>query len=487
MNRNISVRRNRKKITRDPSRVITRLYMPRRAVHTKRVIKRVLELSDVMVSEILNRVFDEFSDRHRNINVTFMSHFEALSRFIPENISISDEKKQLIGAFFTMEYAVESAAIFNPSIVPHPDQKNLRDGQIRFIMSFRAVGEGHISSIEFRSGLIDKDANIIFDPLSGFVEHAQLQLNPLYDRYIFQLKLNEMQACNETTTFLLSELSEQFSFKQLQDRIFRFEQEGKNTQRLQDEAIKTVQWLARSNYELRFKSENLLSERVIFPASENDCSGIEDARFVMFTDDDGDVTYYATYTAYNGFNILPQLMETRDFISFKMITLNGKAAQNKGMALFPRRVNGQYVMLSRQDNENNHIMFSDHMHFWQKAEVIQRPVYPWEFIQIGNCGSPLETDDGWLVLTHGVGPMRKYCISAVLLDLENPARLIGALDKPLLEPVGEEREGYVPNVVYSCGAIINNNELIIPYAMSDTMSGIATVSVKDLISSMRRQ
>jgi predicted GH43/DUF377 family glycosyl hydrolase len=234
-----------------------------------------------------------------------------------------------------------------------------------------------------------------------------------------------------------------------------------------------------------FHHDHRISERVIFPVSKNESRGIEDARFVQFFDDNGEATYYATYTAYNGFTILPQLIETKDFIKFKVITLNGRAAQNKGMALFPRKIDGRYAMLSRQDGENNHIMFSDNIHFWQETDIIQEPTRPWEFIQIGNCGSPLETDKGWIVLTHGVGPMRRYCIGAMLLDIENPARVIARLEEPLLAPLEEEREGYVPNVVYTCGAILHNRDLVIPYGMSDTASGIATVEVTELIDCMR--
>lgn len=483
----ITVKRKRKKIVRDPSRVITRLHIPKSTTHARRIIKRVLKMSRTETMQILRSIYNDFSDRHRDIDEVFLKHFNAISHLLPDGANEIDiERKKLLGAYFTMEYAVESAAIFNPSIVLHPDQSNLEPGQIRFIMSLRAVGEGHISSIEFRSGIIDEDINILFDPINEFVERAELQLNPYYDLHLFELKLNEMQVSNETTAEILSSLPDRFSFSMLQQRIEEFEQNHKSLSQVQEHALETMHWLARSNYELSFNSDSMISERVIFPASENDRSGIEDARFVRFIDDNGEVVYYATYTAYNGSTILPQLIETKDFLTFKIITLNGKAVQNKGMALFPRRINGKYVMLSRQDNENNHIMFSDHIHFWQKSEILQRPTYPWELIQIGNCGSPLETSEGWLVLTHGVGPMRKYCIGAILLDLEDPRRMIGILEHPLLEPREEEREGYVPNVVYTCGAMIHNRQLIIPYAMSDTMAGIATVPVNDVLNEMKR-
>jgi len=480
------VRRKRKRIERDPARVITRVHLPQRAVRIRRIIKRVIGMPEAQAAAVLKGVYADFSDRHRDIDEIFKSHYQAVSHLVSREESLSAVKQQLIGAYFTMEYSIESAALFNPSIVVHPDQGGLKPGDVRFIMSLRAVGEGHISSIEFRSGIIDDDNAIAFDPVGEYVERAELKLDRSYDKHLFELKLNEMQACNEVTAQLLEGLPDEFTYNQLTERVMAMAQQPEFSQKQQYETLDVVQWLARSNYELTFDPESAISERVIFPASDNERSGIEDARFVRFVDDDGLVTYYATYTAYNGFAILPQLIETKDFITFKIITLNGRAIQNKGMALFPRRIKGQYAMLSRQDNENNHIMFSDHLHFWQKSTVIQRPREPWEFVQLGNCGSPIETEEGWLVLTHGVGPMRQYSIGAILLDLEDPRRVTAVLPEPLMKPRDEEREGYVPNVVYACGALINRGELIIPYAMSDTTSGIATVKVEDLISNMKR-
>jgi predicted GH43/DUF377 family glycosyl hydrolase len=378
-----------------------------------------------------------------------------------------------------MEYSIESAALFNPSIVLHPDQSHLSEGCLRFIMSLRATGEGHISSIVFRSGEIDDKGTIIFDTPSEYVETPDYQLNPVYDRHLFQLKLLEMKAADETSARILDQLSENFSHAELHNTITDYYASNNYS-----DTIDTIMWLANSNYELNFSADHRISERVIFPVSENESSGIEDARFVRFKDDNGEITYYATYTAFNGISILPNLIETKDFVKFKIITLNGKAVQNKGMALFPRKINGQYVMLSRQDGENNRIMFSDHLHFWQASSIIQEPTYPWEFIQLGNCGSPLETEQGWLVITHGVGPMRQYCLGAILLNLENPTKIVARMREPFMTPHETEREGYVPNVLYSCGAIIHNGELIIPYAMSDITSGIATVNLEELLGCM---
>ena len=281
---------------------------------------------------------------------------------------------------------------------------------------------------------------------------------------------------------MLEQLPDEFTYNELKTKIARLLLDPNIS--INSEAIEIMRWLANSNYEIEFHKAHVLSERVIFPVSENEISGIEDARFVQFFNDNGEITYYATYTAYNGITILPQLIETIDFITFNILTLNGSAVKNKGMALFPRKINGLYAMLSRQDGENNYIMYSDNIHFWQESRIIQEPAYPWEFIQLGNCGSPLEINEGWLVLTHGVGPMRQYCIGAILLDLEDPSKIIGRLKEPLITPNEEEREGYVPNVVYSCGSLIHNGELIIPYAMSDISSGIATVNISELVKCM---
>ena len=443
-----------------------------------------MDLPDRTAEGLLEQIMLDFSRRHKDIKSVFERHLNAVKDYVPPNVVLSETKKALIGAYFTREYSIESAALFNPSIVLHPDQSHLDKSRLRFIMSLRATGEGHVSSIVFRSGILDEHNMFLFDPISDYVETPDIQLNPVYDRHLFQLKLHEMEVCNEVTVHLLDQLPEEFTYNELKESIEALRGKPVFSGARQNETFDIMYWLANSNYELNFRPEHRISERVIFPVSENESRGIEDARFVQFFDDNGEITYYATYTAYNGFRILPQLIETKDFVKFRIITLNGQAVQNKGMALFPRKIDGRYVMLSRQDGENNHIMFSDNIHFWQESEIIQEPTRPWEFIQIGNCGSPLETDEGWIVLTHGVGPMRQYCIGAMLLDLENPAKIIARLDEPLLTPREEEREGYVPNVVYTCGAIIHNGDLVIPYAMSDLISGIATVGVSELISCM---
>jgi len=484
-NNSLKIRRRKKRFFSEPSRVIAKFYVPSSVEQINHIIQRVLGLSEDDVKENLNQIITDFSTRHKDIWRIIDKNFKVIKHYIPNGAKMSGDRRCLIGACFTHEYSVQAAAFFNPSIVKHTDQSNLNKGSVRFILSFRSTGEGHISSIEFRSGILDDKNELHFDEVGRFVETPEVIKNPTYDKYVFQLKLEDMESKNEVSDEILKDLSDRFSFYELETAIQReFDAHRGARLPLLHDTVEKILWLARSNYELRFRKEKRISEKVIFPVSENESRGIEDARFVHFFNGDDEPIYYATYTAYNGFNILPMLLETRDFNNFKIRTLNGDAVQNKGMALFPRKINGKYMMISRQDGENMFIMSSDNIHFWQEAQLLQKPRYPWEFIQIGNCGSPIETEEGWILLTHGVGPMRKYCIGACLLDLEDPTKVIGRLSEPLLSPTEEEREGYVPNVLYTCGAMIHNEDLIIPYSMSDTSSGIAVVPVKDLLSRM---
>lgn len=477
------VRRNKTKLIRDTSRVITRPHIPDNTDRILRIINRVLKMTQNDAANLLKNVNLNFSNRHKNIKNIFIDNFNKVSLYVTNNQKISNTKKLLIGAYFTMEYSIESAALFNPSIVPHPNQKGIKKGDLRFIMSLRATGEGHISSIEFRTGIILSNGTFNFDQLGKFVETPKIRHDMFYDRHLFHLKLKDMNAWNEISAGVFNKLPEFFTFGDLKTCITGLNLNRRDS--INNEVIKNILWLADSNYFIEFDAKHEISEHVIFPVSQSESRGVEDARFVQFFDDDGEMSYYATYTAYNGVCILPQLLMTRDFLNFDIITLNGNAVQNKGMALFPRKIKGKYVMLSRLDGENNHIMYSDNLHFWNKSEIIQEPKMPWEFIQIGNCGSPIETSEGWIVLTHGVGPMRQYSIGAMLLDLDNPSKIIARLEEPLLTPNENEREGYVPNVVYSCGSLIHNNMLIIPYAMSDITTGIASVIIKDLTAFMK--
>jgi predicted GH43/DUF377 family glycosyl hydrolase len=468
----------------ESSRVITRPHIPGDPPRIKRLIERIAELGDDEVHHLLENVFQEFSGRHRNFREALQGNFERASDCVPKRLSLSAEQRLLIGAYLTSEYSVEAAALFNPSIVPHPDQEGVDGGSLRFIMSFRATGEGHVSSIEFRSGIVDENQDIYFDPVSQYVATPETHTDPVYDRLHFRRKLEEMGARDRVMNHLLEGLGESFTIDELELQIENL----RSTEfQLVDirHAIDTALWLARSNYEVVFRPDQPISERVIFPVSENESSGMEDARFVRFVDDDGSSTYYATYTAYNGFDILPQLLQTDDFLTFRMHTLSGTAAQNKGMALFPRKVNGQFVMLSRQDGVNNYIMFSDSLRFWEKAILLQEPAHPLEFVQVGNCGSPVETSEGWLALFHGVGPMRKYSVWAELLDLDDPSKVIGRLDEPILSPDEHERDGYVPNVVYTCGSMIHGDALVVPYGIADQRCRVATLPIPELLSRLK--
>ncbi|VAX19223.1 FIG01423360: glycoside hydrolase, partial [hydrothermal vent metagenome] len=391
----------------EKSRVILRPYIPGSEERINTIVNKILALSDEETKALLDQTFLEFSDRHRHFRESLKGNYRKIEHCLPDSDNISSDRRLLLGAYFSSEYSVEAAALFNPSIVLHPNQKDMPEGAVRFIMSFRATGEGHISSIVFRSGIIDKENSIFFDPISDYIETPRLHIDRTYNKHLFNLKLNEMGACNDVTSSLFDKLGDEFTFEMLEEKIGELASEHQlNTDRLRS-AEEMARWLARSNYIVNFDSNHRISERVIFPVSENESKGIEDARFVRFTDN-GSSVYYATYTAYNGMKIMPQLIKTKDFETFRIITLNGKAVQNKGMALFPRKINGKYAMLSRQDGENNHIMFSDNIHFWQESTILRTPSRPWEFVQIGNCGSPIETPEGWLSLTHGVGPMRTY-------------------------------------------------------------------------------
>ncbi|MHC4064588.1 MAG: glycoside hydrolase family 130 protein [Planctomycetota bacterium] len=464
----------------DDTRVITRPFLPGDQKRIRQIIDRVIGLSQQQANRLMAQVLADFAPRHKDIGDVFEENFRLISDCLDPGTEISAERRMLIGSYFTMEYSIESAALFNPSIVPHPDQSGLLDGTVRFIMSLRATGEGHVSSIVFRTGVIDGAGEISFDPVSRYVQRAPKVKDRLYPQETFFLKLIEMGGYCDAAQEVLDRLPEQFTYDDLVRAIDESQSTEAASGQLRD-AGDNMRWLARSNYHLTFPPDCTTSEVVIFPTSEDESRGIEDARFVRFTDDDGSVTYYGTYTAYNGVRVLPQLLETPDFREFRITTLNGRYVQNKGLGLFPRKLDGWYVMISRLDGENMYLMRSTNIRFWNEADMLQQPQFPWEFVQIGNCGSPLETPQGWLVLTHGVGPMRRYCIGATLLDLADPSRVIGQLPEPLLMPNEEEREGYVPNVVYSCGALIHNDELILPYAMSDSATTFARVALPELL------
>ncbi len=414
----------------DPARVVVRPFRlateprelnpsdTRRANH---IVDRVVALDAEVAESQLIDVLDNFQGRHRNLLEKFENRADELSGIFETHVPFTLIQRQLIGAYFMHEYSFEASALFNPSIVSHPDQSSAQHGDKRFILSLRAVGEGHVSSLTFRSGYIAADGCVTVDPT------ARLASIP---------KIMKRSASPEG-----------------------------------------------DHVEVRFGANEDISERVIFPITQSQSNGIEDARFVEF--DDGDKkTYLATYTAYSGKAIRSELIETQDFVSFKMSPLLGTAAQNKGMALFPRRIDSKYAMIGRQDNENLYLLYSDDLYRWEQGQPILKPRFPWEFVQIGNCGSPIELDEGWLLLTHGVGPVRKYSIGAVLLDKANPAKVLARAREPLVHPDPSEREGYVPNVVYTCGALRYHDLIILPYAVSDTFSNFATIRIDALLRAM---
>jgi predicted GH43/DUF377 family glycosyl hydrolase len=466
------------------SRVLVRSFMPSDPVRIVSILGRALAISEEEAEEQLAAIMQDFGGRHQELHAIWRRIFNRVKPHLFSGRPLSETRQLYIGAIFSGEYALESAALFNPSIVPHPDQSGLSDGELRFILSLRATGEGHISSIEFRAGVLHADHQVTLEEPSGFVTAPVLNPNPTYRKSVFQHKLMEMGFENEWSIELMKSLNRDFTLSELEAGMRRSVADPGQLTREVQRTTECVRWLAQSNYEVHFPSSVSVSERIIFPVSSNESNGMEDARFVRFVEDDGSVIYYATYTAYNGRAILPQLLETTDFLSFRARTLNGQAVQNKGMALFPRRINGRYAMLSRQDDENLFLMYSDNPHFWSEPAILRRPRYAWEAVKIGNCGSPVETKAGWLVITHGVGPMRKYCIGAILLDLADPSRVLAELVEPLILPDGNSREGYVPNVVYTCGALVHAGRLILPYGVCDTVSTIVTIDLEELLSAL---
>lgn len=482
--RRLKVTRLPFRLTGDPGRVIVRPFFPGAMDRVLSIADRLSKLSDVEVDRLLSKVMASFGARHRDIESVFQRHYQHVQSHFDGRAPDSPARRLLIGSCLTSEYSLESVALFNPSLVKHPDQSGLARGALRFVMSLRACGEGHISSIEFRSGIVQPGGKIVLDPIAPTASPALPVEDRLYGRKAFLQKLSEMHGRQSLEQRLVGRLGETFTFDELRTVIHRARAQFTGIDRF-DEQAEDMLWLAHSNYHLDFPPESDLSERVIFPVTENESRGIEDARFVRFIEPDGRAVYYATYTAYNGVRILPQLIHTTDFLHFEIHTLNGGSAQNKGMALFPRLVDGKYCMVARLDGENLFLLRSDNVYCWDEAVRLRQPTLPWEVVQIGNCGSPLETDAGWLLLTHGVGAMRQYWIGALLLDLNNPAKVLAHLNTPLLAPHLSERDGYVPNVVYSCGAIIHNDTLIIPYGVADTYTRIATVPLANLLASMK--
>ncbi len=481
----ILVHRNPLRIKPDPKRVVARYYMPGGGGRVKPVAERILHMSSGELNEQLKNILAQYSDRHRSITKILLINFERA--LIDGNTGLSaaafsEQQKMVLGAYFTMEYSIEAAAFFNPSIVEAPDQTGISSSEKKVILSFRAVGEGHISSLVFREGILDAKNNLkVLNSRNNIVEMPEKINRYVYEKSMFIQKMQEMALPKNICELAAQRLKNNFVYGELCDCLEHCAANPLLNEQ-EKEMLPQVIWLARSHYEVSFSPDTVIAERVIFPVSYRETKGIEDVRLVRFVDDAGTSTYYGTYTAYNGVSILPKILETKDFYNFKISPIHGPHVQNKGLAFFPRKIKGRYAMMARMDGVNNYIMYSNDIYVWpEKAILLQEPVYPWEFIQVGNCGSPLETPLGWLLITHGVGPMRQYCLGATLLDLEDPTKIIGRLKEPLLIPNADEREGYVPNVVYSCGSIINGDDVIIPYGLSDYCSSYVTVPLKNLL------
>jgi predicted GH43/DUF377 family glycosyl hydrolase len=452
------------------------LYLPGKSRITN-VVQRLKDLTDTAVDGCMEKVMKDFISRHRNIEEIFLNHFNRVE--IQSQLELSGfsfKRKLLLGAFFTKEYSIQSAALFNPSIVAHPDQEGLQPGEQRFVMSLRATGEGHISSIVFQTGIVDDQANIRLDKASGFFTCLEKKDDTRYSKDFIK---NRIQTMPEFDRSILNLLPDSFSESEANHVLNSFD--APNYSSFHSRAI--LENILDSNYDLQVSYDVPINEKVIFPNAEDEKKGIEDVRLVKFIDGEHSC-YYGTYTAYDGKYIRTQLIETTDFNVFKIRTLYGAAVSDKGMALFPEKVNGKYAMISRQGGERINIMFSEDIYSWETYELLLEPLFLWELVQLGNCGSPIKTERGWLLLIHGVGAMRTYVISALLLDLHDPSRVIGRLDKPLLEADESEREGYVPNVVYTCGMIRHGNLLIIPYAISDSATGFATIMLEEILNEM---
>lgn len=480
-----SVRVNRLPIELEPdsSRVITRFFGFGDENRMRGIVRRLLAIPESTVTDLLADLEDDFRPIHSNIDDVFRENYALVKRYLPSQGALTDVRQRFIGACFTMEYAIESAALFNPSMVPAIDQSNVPQGSVRFLMSLRATGEGHLSSIVFRRGLVDSDGSVTVDPPGRYSRPLRAAIPDNFEKDDFVRQLQTLDAWTKHAQAVLSRLGDRFTRADLSNAIDEVRKQAAVSGE-SEESNDALLALTQANYQIPLAPGTDVSEAVIFPFSDNERRGIEDLRLVQFTANDGSVHYYGTYTAFDGFRIFPHLLEYPVGHGIQVHMLTGRCAKNKGMALFPRTIHGKYAMIARLDNENLYYMESDDVCVWNVAELLRGPVFPWEVIQIGNCGPPLETEAGWLLLTHGVGPMRQYCIGAILLDLDNPRQVIGQTTEPLLIPTGRERFGYVPNVVYSCGGMIHAGNLILPYAMSDVATSIAVIDLHELLESL---
>jgi predicted GH43/DUF377 family glycosyl hydrolase len=481
-------RRSELRLRADPSRVAAGLFVAGQEVvggsesRASGVVERILALEEDVVVARLDELRRRFSHRHRDLEARFSQHADRIGNRLDAEAELSEERWLLLGATFTHEYSVEAAALCNPSVVPHPDQSGLSDGALRFVMSVRGIGEGHRSSIGFRVGTVI-DGEVAIDPTGPYVVASSIHPSEL-DREVFHAELRALGADGESAAAVLQALGPRFTGADL-DAGIQVLAGQRDTRRNVAATVERLRSIADRSYRAAFPVDSQLAERVLRPSIAIESNGLEDARFVRFVDESGAATYLATYTAYDGAGIRQQLLRTDDFLDFAISPLVGQAASNKGLALFPRRIGGRFAALSRADRETNAVAFSDSIGVWSEATTVQAPGRDWDLVQIGNCGPPIETDDGWLVLTHGVGPMRVYAIGAILLDLDDPTQVVASLPGPLLEPEPDEQDGYVPNVVYSCGSLLHDDTLVVPYGIADCAIGFATVSWQELRAAMR--
>ena len=483
------VRRTGQVLRPDPARVVSTLFLPGQELlasgesRSVAVLDRVLGLSEAEVEERLARLSEAFGHRHRGLDATWDANFALMRHRLVGAAHLTPGRRRLIGAYFTQEYAVEAAALFNPSMVPHPDQGGLPPGSTRFVMTVRAVGDGHLSSMELRTGVVDSRDVVTFDapPSVGVLPAVR---SGEYSRATFEYQLDDLGGDRANSDFVLGALPPTFGRAEL-DRALG---ELRDQRLTRGSAVRTAdrfEWIAGCSYHVEFPGGSAVGERVLMPHGPAEGRGLEDVRMVRFVGPDGAAEYLGTYTAFDGRDVSMQLLRTRDFAGFSAAPLSGPGARNKGLALFPRQVGGRYLAMSRADREDNSITTSADLLHWDEPVVVQRPEHAWELVQLGNCGSPVETEHGWVVLTHGVGPMRTYGIGALLLDLDDPTRVVGRLARPLLTPTADERDGYVPNVVYSCGAMLHGRTLVLPYGSSDTTTRVALVGLDALLEELR--
>ena len=466
----------------DPSRVLLRLFIPgqelvggseSRATNT---VERILALSDDVVDDSLSELLHRFSSRHDDIATTFSLNAQRVADYV--TMPLSANHWLLLGAAFTHEFALEGAAVCNPSLVAHPDQSDVAPGNLRVVLSYRAIGEGHQSSICFRTGVIERDGPLRLEEPDAFPEMATINTG-LLDRDTFHALLGDLGLNGETATSVLNNLQPRFTSEELEAAIAKLETQS-DTRLNVIETAGVLRLMAACFYVATFDERVALSRRVLWPSTPSERQGMEDARFVRL-EGEGSAKYVASYTAYDGHSVSQQLLETDDFLTFASSPLAGRGARNKGLAVFPRKIAGRYVALSRHDRESNAIAFSSDLHQWSEVANAQTPSLSWEILQLGNCGSPIELAQGWLVITHGVGPMRTYGLGALLLDLDDPTRVIAQLPRPLLLPSVDEQDGYVPNVVYSCGSLVHHGTLYLPYGIADQSISYVTVALDDLL------